>query len=118
MENIFETMGEMLNPKSEQNNKLLYKFLNEHREPSKWMLGGASGRLITTPTGYYGDGFIADFDTLANAQYAALAVNNLHHLAEALENLINKMKSSMLTADIEYYRKEKNEAKEALNRIS
>lgn len=37
-------------------------------EPAPWVLGGCSGRMITTPSGYYGDGFIADVDTLANAK--------------------------------------------------
>lgn len=36
-------------------------------EPGPWILGGCSGRMITTPTGYVGDGFIADVDTKANA---------------------------------------------------
>lgn len=54
----------------------------------------------------------------ALAQYTALCVNNLHIIAEALENLIKKMGSSMVTADIEHYRAEKNAAKEALKKIS
>jgi hypothetical protein len=35
--------------------------------PGPWILGGGSGRMVTTPSGYVGDGFIADVDTLANA---------------------------------------------------
>jgi hypothetical protein len=36
--------------------------------PGPWVLGGCSGRMITTPNGYVGDGFIGDADTLANAK--------------------------------------------------
>lgn len=28
--------------------------------PGPWILGGCSGRMITTPDGYVGDGFIAE----------------------------------------------------------
>lgn len=41
--------------------------------PGPWILGGASGRMITTPSGYVGDGFIADVDTIANARLIAAA---------------------------------------------
>lgn len=41
-----------------------YKFKGE---PAPWILGGSSGRMVTTPKGYFGDGFIADVDTMANA---------------------------------------------------
>jgi len=49
--------------------------------PGPWTLGGCSGRMITTPNGYVGDGFIADVDTLANANLIASAPDML----EALE---------------------------------
>lgn len=42
-------------------------------EPGPWITGGCSGRMITTPTGYVGDGFIADVDTKANAMLIAAA---------------------------------------------
>jgi hypothetical protein len=46
-------------------------------EPGPWILGGCSGRMITTQTGYTGDGFIADVDTLANARLIAAAPDML-----------------------------------------
>jgi hypothetical protein len=48
--------------------------MSEHtKEP--WVLGGCSGRMITTPDGYTGDGFIADVDTLDNASRIVACVN-------------------------------------------
>lgn len=49
-------------------------------EPGPWILGGASGRMITTPSGYAGDGFIADVDTLANAKLITAAPDMLDAL--------------------------------------
>lgn len=49
-------------------------------EPGPWVLGGCSGRMITTPDGYVGDGFIADVDTLANARLIAAAPELLEAL--------------------------------------
>lgn len=47
---------------------------NKHeREP--WVLGGCSGRMVTTPSGYVGDGFIADVDTKDNARRIVACVN-------------------------------------------
>jgi hypothetical protein len=39
----------------------------------EWILGGCSGRMITTPDGYVGDGFIADVDIKENANHIATA---------------------------------------------
>jgi len=50
-----------------------------------WILGGCSGRMITTPDGYIGDGFIADVDTLANAAFIIRAVNSYDAMREACE---------------------------------
>jgi len=56
-----------------------------------WILGGCSGRMITTPDGYVGDGFIADVDTLANADFIAHSrqdiPNLLAHIAELSEKI-------------------------------
>lgn len=51
--------------------------------PTPWIIDGCSGRMITTPGGYYG--FIADVDTKANAAFIVRAVNNHERLVEALE---------------------------------
>ena len=53
--------------------------------PTPWKLGGASGRMITTPEGYVGDGFIADVDTRANAEFIVRAVNAHEALLEAVK---------------------------------
>ena len=67
----------------------------------KWILGGCSGRMITTPSSYCGDGFIADVDTLANAQHIVKSVNFHDELFEALKyarNLIPAQNSRNATA--------------------
>jgi len=53
--------------------------------------------------------------TKANAQYTALCVNNLHHLAEALNNLLTVYQQVVKNS---HTHSEVREAKEALNRIS
>jgi hypothetical protein len=58
-------------------------------EPVPWELGGCSGRMITTASGYCGDGFIADVDTLANAAFIVKAVNNHEKLLTALKNVLD-----------------------------
>ena len=55
-------------------------------EPGPWILGGCSGRMITTKDGYVGNGFIADVDTLANARLIAAAPE----LLEALQKMVSK----------------------------
>ena len=45
-----------------------------------WILGGCSGRMITTPSGYVGDGFLADFDTQDNAEFSAHARDDVPRL--------------------------------------
>ena len=61
-------------------------------EPGPWILGGASGRMITTPSGYYGDGFIADVDTLANAKLIAAAPDLLAACEIAMSSLLSTEK--------------------------
>jgi len=53
-------------------------------ERGKWILGGCSGRMITTPSGYVGDGFLADFDTKDNAQFAVDAADFVKNEAPRL----------------------------------
>lgn len=50
-----------------------------------WILGGCSGRMITTPSGYTGDGFIADVDTVKNANFIAQSRTAMPRLIAALE---------------------------------
>lgn len=74
--------------------KPLYQQLNEARTQGEWEYdfthrtnnGSPQDNYIYNPmfTVEFGDGAKAR----ANAQYTALAVNNLHHLAEALEKLL------------------------------
>ena len=58
----------------------------------KWILGGCSGRMITTPSGYVGDGFLADFDTLANATFAAHAHQDLPRALDTIEALRERVR--------------------------
>ena len=76
-----------------------------------WTLGGSNGRGITTPSGYYGDGFLADTDTKANAEY----ITELHNA-----NLPERLKKA--EAVIEFYlyeivtKDDGDEAQEYLNK--
>ena len=56
-------------------------------EPTPWITGGCSGRMITTPSGYCGDGFIADVDTKDNAEFIVRACNSHDELLEACRQL-------------------------------
>lgn len=74
----------------------LYQILNEARTGGKWYEhGGMIKGTWETSEGKDG-GYIAGMKLgtfavhQANARYAALAVNNLHLLAEALQDLIDK----------------------------
>ena len=98
----------------------LYKVLNEDRTQGKWQVSkypaigypnvikseftSSHIALMGLPT----EGEDNTVEAEANAQYTALAVNNLHHLAEALENILSH------TEDAEA----KRLAKQALSRIS
>lgn len=63
-------------------------------EPEPWILGGCSGRAVTTPSGYAGDGFIADVDTLANAARIVACVNGCKGInPEAVGDLLEACKS-------------------------
>jgi hypothetical protein len=57
-------------------------------EPLPWSLGGCNGRGITTPTGYIGDGLIADFDTKAHAEFALKRINGYDHIRNILDRLV------------------------------
>ena len=105
--------------------KPLWQRLNEERTPKEWVLQGMgsdkylrqdnNGGVLCEFTDYTSVTFLSKQEFEANAQYTALAVNNLHHLAEALEELIEVFKGAWATEkDKETY----NKAKEALSRIS
>ncbi|CAJ1837352.1 MULTISPECIES: hypothetical protein [Aeromonas] len=87
---------------------------NKHeREP--WVLGGCSGRMVTTPSGYVGDGFIADVDTKDNARRIVACVNACRGLpTDELEQkgLVAAVGTQLLEADQQ--RDELLEALEAL----
>lgn len=78
--------------------KPLWKVLNEQRTQGEWQLSENEDNkeLVTrVSNGLITANFECDYfnskhskgETTANAQYTALAVNNLHILAEALEKL-------------------------------
>jgi hypothetical protein len=57
-------------------------------EPLPWIIGGSNGRGITTPTGYVGDGLIADFDTKAHAEFALKRINEYDSLLAAANEVL------------------------------
>jgi len=98
--------------------KPLYKVLNEQRTKGEWFEEYDNDEFGQFYSIFAGEGenvfrypyrIVKDEEYKANAQYTALAVNNLHLLAEALEGVIR-------VAD----RKtdEFDKAKEALSKIS
>ena len=103
----------------EQSKQPLYKVLNEQRTQGEWNEDGLAivGPrpeieicVMTNDEDVKGEAY-------ANAQYTALAVNNLHLLAEALEEMIKEAHhanlTGMATSPFVLTR-----AKEALNKIS
>jgi hypothetical protein len=53
--------------------------LCQKAEKGPWITGGCSGRMITRPDGYFGDGFLADVDLLNNARFIAESRQALPH---------------------------------------
>ena len=110
--------------------KPLYKVLNEKRTQCNWILDADTIGTGTEPT----DETIADFkpemdelmvwqrdfnEMKAKQKYAALAVNNLSILAEALQGMVDEFDSYAVPAS--KYPQVKatiEKAKEALNKIS
>jgi len=83
----------------------------------KWVLGGCSGRMITVNDFYGGDGFIADVDTLGNAERIIECVNNYDALKEENERLkevLKKIANWELPNSGQYWdqRKPRNESNE------
>jgi hypothetical protein len=62
----------------------------ECHPPLPWVLGGCNGRGITTPTGYIGDGLIADFDTKAHAEFALERINKYDALVNLVREIVGK----------------------------
>lgn len=56
-----------------------------------WITGGCSGRMITTPDGYVGDGFIADVDTKVHADFIAHARQDVPALLAEIESLNSRL---------------------------
>ena len=88
----------MENKNNPTQQKPLYKVLNQQRTQGEWKLPEQEKELnsyslitdgMSIATVYAID--IPDEEGLANAQYTALSVNNLHHLAEALEILTKEI---------------------------
>lgn len=101
----------------------LYQQLNEQRTQGEWVdvLNPISAEYEVVCS--HCD--IAVFNGInssvdcTNAQYTALAVNNLHHLAEALENMLGCYDNPMSRRNMNEFQKEAIEtAKQALSRIS
>ncbi len=115
----------------ETNSKPLYKVLNEKRLNDNWKGyadatkedGGytatimSDGHTWTTTIMCYMFGHTKE-QSEANAQYTALAVNNLASMAEALENFINWADESNMSKLSLYDRGVISKAKEVLKRIS
>lgn len=116
--------------------KPLYKVLNEQRTQGEWW---SHSPIIKFPVHRVLCGeppeasevakfFTATMDNAdkqqANAQYTALAVNNLHHLAEALEgmrdlyNEIYPLIDDGATKEFEGYKWKFDQVAEALEKIS
>ena len=112
----------------QENKKPLYKVLNEQRRQGNLELnpygrkdilqvnnGEAERWEMPNFCTCYGE---EESERIANTQYTALCVNNLHHLAKALEEL---HKAAMDVGITEWWQKHTEtvaKAKEALNRIS
>jgi hypothetical protein len=121
------------------NNKPLYKVLNEERTQGEWMPGTNTASkewmqifcnkkvvLEVNTINKKGERKAGDFQKEDyNAKYTALAVNNLAHLAEALEGLMNNpLPNPNIYNGADYFDKQskymeaKDKAREALKRIS
>lgn len=112
--------------------KPLWRVLNEQRTQGNWIfkdqghLPDDEGKLLCLRSELNG-GYISQFqqigehknDAEANAKYTALAVNNLSHLAKALEKCITQLN---IWAESDAWDERDEEAyeaaKEALSRIS
>lgn len=107
---------------TQDNTKLpLYKVLNEKRTQVEFnahlynlsdhtIREGKKGRVLMEVCKQHTN----DPEAEANAQYTALCVNNLHHLAEALQGFVDYLDSDLSEAETILL----NRAKEALKRIS
>lgn len=118
--------------KQPTNTQPLYKVLNEQRRLGKWKVNSEPHKIKVRSLCHVGTlpnvkgSNVTDHPLLvvwgntqeecaANAHYTALAVNNLHHIAENLERLIDRIEETNLQNDFPSAYKR---AKEALARIS
>ena len=125
--------------------KPLYQQLNEQRTQGDWRVFKRDGLFPSIIMHGSEDDYIRSYGRTgfcmnvggvesvikANAQYTALAVNNLHHLAEALDemnkvvgmylNNTEKHPDFMMTKDstiTQYFREAIKKGEQALSRIS
>lgn len=130
--NASDYMVALHNWEKEQAKKPLYKVLNERRSKEIFEQLGRPNQIYPYETKLtikgdslhlvgilYGDNTT---QSEANAQYTALAVNNLHHLAEALEGMMGAYDSLLIsfkkTQRLEIIHPSYDKAKEALAHIS
>ena len=69
--------------KTNETAKPLYQRLNEERTPGEWKYNGVT-KIMCDETIIFDEIRCFDGDRIYDAKYAEIAVNNLHHLAEAL----------------------------------
>jgi hypothetical protein len=105
----------------------LWKQLNEARTQGEWQIYTERNNSLTIQTNsfnYSGNDIfslnMSNDHCEANAAYTVLCVNNLHHLAEALEELNNAISGDVFNDDdkTERLMAARQKAKQALNRIS
>lgn len=124
----FVGLPEQTTPTTNETNKPLYQVINEQRTQGKWDMFPFSKNCLTIQSDKWRQdkrgnyiceiiqkrdaGDLNDEDKI-NAQYIALAVNNLAEIAAILEDIANTKVESVLDAALM-----KVKAKEALKKIS
>lgn len=74
--------------------------------------------MITTKSGYFGDGYIADVDTKANAAFIVTACNNHDKLIEALKSARDVLVMATLIDKSDTCNNEVNAIDELLNQLN
>lgn len=113
-----------MNTNTQRSNEPLYKVLNELRTKSEWESETSTKSIkLFAGDGHGGADLIAKFKNNndqqeSNAQYAALAVNNLNQLAEFAEWVVKEIETTPDELTDALLGLIKLKAKEALNKIS